>query len=440
MINSQNLALAIERMPTNLSFWQAEGIFSVKIAGMMGHAANALMQNSQGEDGSPSLVRDIMMNIHKYLKPGGDLIPLTNAALQILEHAVARLGNNSMASIELGEWTRDNIVAATSGAIHGPNSPYHKKDVEDAFLLVPFESYMRASANDTSEFSAGAIGLISYPLPGITCGKSFTARRKIATAFSAYYSDNDPAAMSHYLRAATAILERYGLSDLEKAQLETAQSHAIFANTTPLAFWTLYHVLSDLTILGEVREAVLPLLTASENPNNGLTSYKIDVTEIREVSILKSVIHEALRYYASGTSLRVVVEDTMLHQYFLRKGALVFIPHRVFHFDAATWGPSVNEFDAHRFMKKTSRIGLLKGFGGGVNMCPGRFFAQNEILAMCAMISLRYDIKPAGGVWLHPGIDQSNMSLIVSPPKQNIRVDITARDCWKEGSWSFSIK
>jgi hypothetical protein len=69
---------------------------------------------------------------------------------------------------------------------------------------------------------------------------------------------------------------------------------------------------------------------------------------------------------------------------------------------------------------------------------------MNEILACCAMLVLRFDVRPSrtGGAaerWTHPGADGSNMSLIVNPPKGQVYVDVVERAGWGPGTWSFKL-
>jgi len=234
---------------------------------------------------------------------------------------------------------------------------------------------------------------------------------------------------------------------LDKARLDAVGGHAILANTLPTAFWTLYHILSDPAILQEVRDAVEPLLSSNKSAD-GSWKHEIDISKIREVPILKSVLYEALRYYGSGTGTRMVVEDTLLDkQYMLKKGAFVFMPNRLYHFNSNAWGGDVDAFNAHRFSTgkpSGERAGAFRGFGGGANLCPGRLFAMNEILAFCAMMVLRFDVRPsavgkAGRKWLHPGADGSNMSLLVNPPTRKLSVDVVERQGREAGAWSFRL-
>ena len=279
---------------------------------------------------------------------------------------------------------------------------------------------------------------MSLPFPSVTCARSYTARGKVAAAFEEYYTAKGYSDASHWVQGATEVSNRYRISDKDKSRMDVSNSHAILANTAPTAFWTIYHIFSDASIVREVRTAVMPFLTTKKD--NGTVTYHLDVSQIRDLPILRSVLSEALRHYANGTGTRIVVEDTLLdNRFLLKKGSFVFMPNRTYHFDPSAWGSAVENFDARRFMNSKTPRGSFRAFGGGANLCPGRFFAMTEILAMSAMLALRFDIKPQDETWVHPGIDDSNMTLIVQPPKEKILVDIMPREDWAIGRWVFTV-
>ena len=299
-----------------------------------------------------------------------------------------------------------------------------------------------SSKQSDRDFEEGAVGLLSFPFPSVTCSKAYAGRERVVTAFEKYHNDNGPQTASHFVKARGKTSNGYNLSVNDQARFDAVNGHAILANTTPTAFWTLFHILSDAKLLEEVRQQVMPLLEVEDD--NATPLRTICISKIRDVPILNSILHESLRHYASGTGSRIVLEDTMLDdRYLLKKDCFIFMPNHSYHFDGAAWGPTVKEFDATRFLKEnksTHHAGAFRGFGGGVNLCPGRFFAMNEILSMCAMLALRYDITPTSKEgWIHPGEDNSNMSLIVNPPKQKIGVNVVARKGWEGGSWAFRI-
>jgi hypothetical protein len=303
-----------------------------------------------------------------------------------------------------------------------------------------------SKANRPSALESNVVGLIAYPLPRWTAAAAYKGRAKMVDAFYKYHTSNGIEGAARYIQESGKVASQHKLSILDKARLDGVGGHAILANTIPTAFWTLYHILSDPAVLEEVRASVKPLVS-SEEVANGSWKHEMDISKIREVPILKSVLYEALRHYGSGTGTRIVVEDTLLdNRYMLKKGAFIFMPNRLYHFNKADWGDDVDTFDAHRFStsKHHHNPGAFRGFGGGANLCPGRFFAMNQIFACCALMVLRFDVQPpfsgeADRKWTHPGTDGSNMSLLVNPPKEKVYVEVVERQGWSVGTWNFKL-
>ncbi|MCJ1317029.1 hypothetical protein MMC15_002350 [Xylographa vitiligo] len=160
--------------------------------------------------------------------------------------------------------------------------------------------------------------------------------------------------------------------------------------------------------------------------------------------ILVSAMQEATRHQSFGAGTRMVMEDILLDdRYLLKKDSFLMMPNNVMHFDASAWGPSVNNFDAERFLKSYSSVkihsGAFRTFGGGANLCPGRFFAMTEIFSLLVMLALRYEVSPVSGRWITPELGMANMSSIVTPPKSSIAVTISPRKGWETGTWAFVI-
>lgn len=56
------------------------------------------------------------------------------------------------------------------------------------------------------------------------------------------------------------------------------------------------------------------------------------------------------------------------------------------------------------------------------------------------MIAIRYDIKPIMGSWIHLGVDKSNVSVNVHPPKhESLLVGISLREGWSAGIWRYKF-
>lgn len=115
------------------------------------------------------------------------------------------------------------------------------------------------------------------------------------------------------------------------------------------------------------------------------------------------------------------------------------MPNSVFHHDPRLCGPNIRQFDARRFINTKQSRSASMGFGVGQSLCPGRFLVQNQILFMCVMMAMRFDMKPKTGTWVHPGTDDNNATRNVHPPKQKVTVDIFPRYGWDDGIWKVEV-
>ncbi|KAI4248216.1 MAG: hypothetical protein L6R42_009372 [Xanthoria sp. 1 TBL-2021] len=115
------------------------------------------------------------------------------------------------------------------------------------------------------------------------------------------------------------------------------------------------------------------------------------------------------------------------------------------------WGPDVESFNPHRFMKieKKSKEkspkqhpASFRTFGGGATLCPGRHFATAELCAATAMMVMRFDLEPVdnGGVWVIPRYEYGRVASAVPPPDSDVKVRIKTRKGMEEVSWRFGFE
>ncbi|EHL01481.1 putative Cholesterol 7-alpha-monooxygenase [Glarea lozoyensis 74030] len=209
-------------------------------------------------------------------------------------------------------------------------------------------------------------------------------------------------------------------------------------------FWLLFFIYSNPALLNDIRAELDPTLETSKNVDGSLTRL-LDLTKVKsKCPLLASAFQETLRHRGMISSVRQVMEDTILDgKYLLKKDALVQMPARVVHMDAAIWGPDVEEFNPHRFlrssnMKKASASGF-RAFGGGTMLCPGRHFATTEILAMVAMCVVRFELKPVTGKWTMPTTRNTGVAAAVMEPDQEVEVEVSLRKGFEEGTWRFGL-
>ena len=282
--------------------------------------------------------------------------------------------------------------------------------------------------------------LLANCMPSVLASKGYRGRQRVAKALETYFNADGHQTSSILLKARFQTLGHdIALEDI--ARCECVNGIAILANTVPTAFWTLYHVFSSPTILTTVREQASALLDVKYDGDRLVRT--IDLGKINEVPILFSILQESLRYRTSGAGSRLLLEDVMLEdRYLLKKGSFLIIPSHEMHFNTEAWGETVQDFDTQRFLKPNARkihSGAFRGFGGGANLCPGKYFAMREVVAMVAMFALRYDMAPMSGTWVEPGQDTTNMSLAIAPPKRKVVVDVLPREGWESGSWACKL-
>ena len=121
------------------------------------------------------------------------------------------------------------------------------------------------------------------------------------------------------------------------------------------------------------------------------------------------------------------------------------------HTSTSIWGPDADEFKADRFLKenvakfsreqkKAQKQGFTP-FGGGVVLCPGRYFATTEILGACATLVVGYEITMAdgSGTLKLPGLKKQGMSAQVKHPDRDIDVLIKRREEFEGVKWTYHV-
>ena len=229
---------------------------------------------------------------------------------------------------------------------------------------------------------------------------------------------------------------KFGLSLEDCARGELGNAFAVLGNTTPCAFWLIWHIYSDERVLTDVRGEIETLVHESDR------GCEVDLAKIKtECPIFLSTFQEMMRFRAVAPGPRVLLEDVELDErYLLKKGSMLMIPTPVQHSDVEAWGPTATEFDHLRFTKsfgtKHNRA-AFRAFGGGHILCPGRHFASMELMVFAALLVLQFDVVPVGGKWIEPACDKSPAQAGFPIPDQDIEVELRPRDV--ERKWKFTF-
>lgn len=304
---------------------------------------------------------------------------------------------------------------------------------------------------------------------------SLRARERLVDEFYSYFSQWFSRSFDPGMALVKARYEHnktQGLSMEDIARTEIGQVAASVSNTIPAAFWMLWHVQSDPVLLSECRKEIERLAETQprmqpQEQSAGDEVCILDVSKLTDSTIcpiLVSTWHEVLRFNHVGIAARVVMEDTYLDQYFLKKGSSIMVVNPVMHTDMSVWGPSAYEFRPYRFLdrqnstrrsedkaeyraeyttaskwaERPEKSPACRIFGGGSTLCPGRHFASQEVLSLVAMILMRFEVRPVKGCWLPPKKIVPLPTALPIPEASNpgdLDVEIIPRQ--DKSSWSF---
>ena len=284
-------------------------------------------------------------------------------------------------------------------------------------------------------------------LPSVLAPKGHHARATLASAFQAYFENYDlqETQSSAMIKARYITNMKHGVSFLEQGRLEVGTLLGILANTIPSAFYMICRISSDTERLNDIRQELEATCVTKDSRSK---SWKLNILAMRgKAHILHATFQELLRVHAMGAGARYVREDTLLNdKYLLKMGMIVQMPMAVMHSDPRIWGPDASNFRPERFLKQggtkndnKSQSSAYRPFGGGASLCPGRHFVTLEVMALTALMVLRFDITPLDGSWQIPRQKQESLATNVFPPESDIRVRIKRRQGLEDIKWHFSM-
>ncbi|KAI3528664.1 hypothetical protein CSPX01_16066 [Colletotrichum filicis] len=223
-------------------------------------------------------------------------------------------------------------------------------------------------------------------------------------------ADWEPTFGSRLQREHSKFWEKKGFSLQSRAGMYIGSITGINSNSVPQTAWAVMEVIKDRSLFQAVRQEVDSVSII--DPKTGKRTF--DVAKLVTLPLLQSIYVETLRMHVSINITREVMEPMELDGYHLSKGSLVQAPTQIGHREESVWGVEghpASEFWAERhikFVEKEDEDGKLQRvkefavagrpsdffpYGGGVSMCPGRFFAKQEIMLAVAMIASRFDIE-----------------------------------------------
>ncbi|TGO89409.1 hypothetical protein BPOR_0111g00190 [Botrytis porri] len=430
IVNTTELIQAVQKLPKKLAFPPISAKFANRLCGVSRKARDVLAVNVNGDGGDWGLNMEATHVMKRATAPGPGLDGMNRVMIGIVAESLDGLIGEGRENVEIGlhMWLRGLITMATTESVYGPRNPYRDVKVQKSFWEV--ESQM--------------MRLLIGILPSVFARKGIAARRRVTKAFESYYAGSDFKDASLLAQARLEVNMKHGIPMKDVARYETVIGVAIIVNTAPALFWLIFFIYSNPELLEEIRGEIEAIVETSFN-EDGSSTRSLDITNVKKkCHLLLSTFQETLRHRSAGTSVRIVMEDTLLDdKWLLKKNSIIQMPGRVIHMDSKIWGPDVADFNPRRFLKgkniKRPNPAALRTFGGGTTLCPGRHFATNEILAIVSMFVMRFDMRPVEEHWRLPKSDNTNVTTVILEPDTDIDVIVSQREEVGDGKWKFKL-
>lgn len=268
--------------------------------------------------------------------------------------------------------------------------------------------------------------MLLYHYPGPLAGPCNIPKRKVLSAFTAYFSlpPSSRKDIAPFLQTIEAEQRKISLSNEDIASSAFIFYWAINSNPWKLAFWVLSYILYDsqlhTKILAETKS------TIHTDPHQGPDVDYI----VTQCPLLEAVFNETLRLVAASTSIRNVIAPTSIGSKLLLPGSRLLMPYRPMHFSSQIFGPNTDQFNPSRFLENPglSKHPGFRPWGGGSTFCPGRFLARREICTFVVAFLHRFNVEVLAGE-VFPRRDEVTPNLGIMEPMKgdDLRVRISIR-------------
>jgi len=276
-------------------------------------------------------------------------------------------------------------------------------------------------------------------LPNFFAPRGHQGRETVFEGFRKYYAAKGHHDASPLVQKRFEVNKKFGIAMDDIAKYDVTVATPLLINSAVAAFWCCYELYSHPELLSEMRDGLRA--TARTSPSDNFLHMDVDQVSAKFPK-WEAFVREVLRLKAYNLSARAVLRDTTLEGgYLLKKDSILLIPSAEIHSDPEMWGTAAEEFRPERFLKEGGiRSGVpassYRTFGAGPTLCPGRHLFMTEMIVLMAIMVLKYDIQPVGGVWGE--IErQAHMLKAILAPARDIEVDMVERDCDEKNRWKF---
>ncbi|KAI0402398.1 hypothetical protein F4802DRAFT_375393 [Xylaria palmicola] len=214
VINKTELIPALQRQWRAVSFTPIIAGSGPAVMGMSDEASEILLRDMQSDD---NYVVGSAPTISQAMGPGPSLDSMNKGAVGVMAAVMQERREKGTHVINFWDWTRHEILMATTEAIYGPQNPYRDPEIESAWN-VSEPSYMTFAL---------------APFKAFLAPKIFRAREKLADAFLSYLQDGSHESASPFIKAVYSHSIRHGLSLGDIARSEIGRSFAVIGTTAP---------------------------------------------------------------------------------------------------------------------------------------------------------------------------------------------------------------
>ncbi|KAE8367583.1 cytochrome P450 [Aspergillus caelatus] len=277
------------------------------------------------------------------------------------------------------------------------------------------------------------------------CSEALTvaSREQLVQAFLQFYQMDGHLSSSHLAYSRWKVQQEAGATLEDIARLEILTGVGILSNTVPSCFWLLFDILSRPELLRTIQDEIHQ--NAVSIDSTGI--HTLDLADIRgKCPTLLSSFQETLRTRSNSGQVRVIYQDTLLNdRWLLKAGSTLLIPAPTINKNSSTWGLNSGDFDSQRFTKtalqtdKKSKASGFLSFGLSPHICAGRHFATGEILALVALLLVRYDIRPIRGSWTEPKTNAKAVAASLPPAAERFEVTAVERPEYKGVEWRTTV-
>ncbi|KAK2606346.1 hypothetical protein QQS21_003277 [Conoideocrella luteorostrata] len=329
---------------------------------------------------------------------------LTIEKLALVGKSCSRAGENEVL-MSLYRWSDEMLAESIADCYFGESL----RKIEPDFVRIYLEF---------SEHSWRALFL----MPEVLGKKMFRPLRSLVDILEKWFElpMEERRDTVWYTTAIEAEMRHVGISNRDMAIMLLTIYWGANTNTSRGVFWTLSHVLFDPELKANIRAETEPAFKHE----------KLDVQHIYDRSpILRATWNEVLRTASYSSSVRLVVEDTVIGGKTLKKGNRIMMPYRQMHFDESIFGADVHQFNINRFLKNPGLSRNVMAFGGGATQCPGRHFSAQAAMVLVAELLYRFEIRLNDESQSFPQVDETRpvLGMIDIKKETDLRVRLSPR-------------